>query len=124
MDTLSNRLPHVFSWLYVHNSSESKARDHVKSIVDTMVKQLSNRITTTQWMDSPTRKAALIKLEKLITLIGWQDWVLDCDKFREMHSHIRINPSSSFFGTLLEIDKSLTHEELRTLYRPQKRNDM
>jgi predicted metalloendopeptidase len=61
-DALSNRLPHVFSWLYVHNSSESKSRDPVKSIVSAITKEFTVRISDNRWMDEVTRRSALTKV--------------------------------------------------------------
>ena len=64
------------------------------------------------------------QLHKLITLVGWQEWLLDEHQFARMHSHIRVHKSMSFFDAIVQLDRDSAIEEFRSLNQTHERKDV
>lgn len=126
---LPKQWPAVDSRIYIdtHFSAREKAEAEllVKSLRIAFDKDLANH---TEWLDAPTRKAALEKLEAIKQTVGYEDWIVSDEALTTDYPHLN-NQSivrGKFFESalLIPVDSrraslSLLHQENVTLPNPR-----
>ncbi|KAI8926838.1 hypothetical protein BC831DRAFT_504232 [Entophlyctis helioformis] len=83
---------HVFVKYALNATQRAAATDLVQSLVSAF----RDRLQTMDWMDEPTRKAALAKLDNMVRVVGYPDWLTDAQTVAEYHSALEFDPEKYF----------------------------
>ena len=65
-------------------------------LVNHLVESFRHKITNLGWMDPPTKQAALAKLDNLVKVVGYPDWLIDTTKVAQYHSSLTFSKSEYF----------------------------
>ncbi|WP_308103014.1 MULTISPECIES: M13 family metallopeptidase [unclassified Nocardia] len=82
VDTVSQKLGQPLGKLYVAKHFPADARDRAKEMVADIMAAYRDNFTNSTWMSQPTRDAAIAKLGKIDTKIGYPDKWIDYSAVR------------------------------------------
>ncbi|XP_064645345.1 endothelin-converting enzyme 1-like isoform X2 [Lineus longissimus] len=103
----------ALSALYVKDYTKEEALKTGKTIVHYLRESLRTQIGDLKWMDEPTKKEALIKLDGMGLAVGYPDWILDQEKLDEHYNNMTV--SDQFIENCLN-DGVFTHERVIAKY--------
>lgn len=83
-------LPIATGALYVQTYFDEKSKDAASEMVNTIKQEFREILETVTWMDEKTRSAALCKVDKIETHIGYPNELMDKKKLTEFHEKLEI----------------------------------
>ena len=112
-------LPHAVGYMFVKETFTKQAKDNVKNIVDSLKIAFEANLDTLEWMDTPSKEAALRKLRSMRFKIGYPDYYdSNIERFDELHSFpVDINDYYSNVEKSVKSKVALSINRLRQPYR-------
>uniref|UniRef100_A0A336JZW6 CSON009745 protein n=1 Tax=Culicoides sonorensis TaxID=179676 RepID=A0A336JZW6_CULSO len=114
-DIINNRLSAAVGALYVRRYFQSDSKKEALEMVKNIRIEFEQTLKTVSWMDEQTRAEALRKLNKMETLIGYPDELMDDEKLIKYHADLNITVTNSFLENMLDIQKFFTDFEFKRL---------
>lgn len=94
-DTISAKIGHPLSRLYVEKNFSPESRRAVEDMVGRVRAEFRSRLAKNAWLTAATRKQALVKLDKVSITVGYPDKWID-------FSSVDVRPGD-YFGSLERI---------------------
>ncbi|XP_054717473.1 neprilysin-1-like [Uloborus diversus] len=83
---VTNLMPEALGRLYVERHFPVIARYHINKMLEMIRLAYSSTLDQSSWMDKETLLYALVKLQSIESMVGYQDWIMDdgkLDKYYE-----------------------------------------
>ncbi|XP_053211743.1 membrane metallo-endopeptidase-like 1 [Panonychus citri] len=108
---------HALKRLYVEKYFDSTSKNRVGTIVKTIKQYLINNLKTLSMADKDREMRNRIKrkLEKIETLVGYDDWIAKKDKVEDYYSDIPDYADRKYLGSIVDVVTGQTFKELRRL---------
>lgn len=79
--------------------------------------EFRENLKTVTWMDNITREAAIQKVDRITSHIGYADELLDDRKLDELYGHLDIHPDK-FYESILSINGYFSEKQFKSLREP------
>jgi neprilysin len=96
--------------LFVRKYFHEKSKLDMLTMVHELQMSFREILNETEWIDEPTRRLALKKLNSMSLKIGYPDFILNRNKLDEKYAMLQISPDKYFENTL-NVLQYLNHEE-------------
>ncbi|KAJ3032374.1 Endothelin-converting enzyme 2 [Rhizophlyctis rosea] len=93
---LGVHLNYLTGHLFVKYAFNETQKDAATDLVNHLIESFRYKITNLGWMDPPTKSAALAKLDNMVKVVGYPDWLIDTTKVSQYHSSLTFNPATYF----------------------------
>ncbi|KAG4071253.1 hypothetical protein HA402_003957 [Bradysia odoriphaga] len=103
--------------LYVKKHFEESSKAAALEIVDNIRDEFEKILQTVDWMDDVTRQAALEKLEKMATYIGYPDEIKNVTLLEEYYDGLEIDPEH-YLESYLKLNVFATKKSFEKLRKP------
>lgn len=116
-----NYFPLQLSALYVDKFFHKEGKTKVTHMVHQIKEALKKLISSSKWMDKPTKQVALKKLEYLQPSVAYPNDLFDLKKLDKSYHNISLN-KSTFFKDYLKIREEKHREVQGRLHKPVDRH--
>lgn len=99
-----------------------KTKTSVAKIVESIRKEFKNMIEDADWLDEITREAALLKLHKMVSLVGYPDELFDDEILIKHYENITVD-EAKLFENVLELNKFHLYTAFKDLHKPIEKAD-
>ncbi|XP_045472072.1 neprilysin-2-like [Harmonia axyridis] len=120
--SIASRLEVAAGALYVRKYFNKESKLDTEEIVKDVEEQFTKTLTTIDWMDQETKKAALEKLKNMDKYIAYPDELMDDSKLEEFYKNLQLT-SDNYIEIVLNISKFQTEKEMMLLSEPVVRSD-
>jgi len=86
----------------------------MKEMTKDLRRAFKESVADSEWMDEATRKAAQLKLEKMLESVGYPNEMLDRSIVEDLYKNLEVD-GSSFYRDKLKISK-YDHGKIRFIY--------
>jgi predicted metalloendopeptidase len=78
---------------YAFNATQ---RDNARKMLDGLFEAFRARLLELDWMDQITKRQSLNKLDNIVRIVGYPDWLSDPDTVEKYHKPLVLNPRKYF----------------------------
>lgn len=103
--------------LYVREHFNRKSKAAVNEAFEDIRAEFRDNLQTVSWMDNKTRAAAIHKVNRMSSHVGYADELLDDKKLEEFYAVLDIHPDK-FFRSILSINGFFTEKQFKLLREP------
>lgn len=103
--------------LYIRKYFNRKSKAAVHQAFEDIRTEFRTNLQDVSWMDNVTREAAIRKVDRMTSHIGYADELLDDKKLEEFYNVIDIHPDK-FFSSILSINNFFTDKQFKMLREP------
>jgi predicted metalloendopeptidase len=129
-DRVSAKLPDLISRYYVAENFDSKSKEDMNYLIESIETAMTNRLEEVDWLDDATFDEAETKLEKVINFIGYEPqnvsypYVLTSDAFFENREKIALATFDAAFKKIgrpaVRDEMEMNANEVNAFYYPSK----
>ena len=116
LDFVSEELGEIVGKVYVEKNFSAEAKKNTEEMIKYIKIAFQNRIKNLTWMSEETKKAALEKLSKINSKIGypnvWRDF-----------ASLKLNPEDTLYGQISTIKKWYYSYDLKKVGKPVDKNE-
>lgn len=122
IDLASGSLSTGSGALYVRKYFKQNAKEAALEMVNEIKKEFESILKTVPWMDDTTRAAAMSKVKKMVTHIGYPDELMDDKKLIEFYTNVTID-ENKYLESILSINIFGTDRAFKKLREPVNKTD-
>lgn len=110
----TGRMSYAASALYVRKHFDKKDKEAVLEMIDNLHGSFREILISNDWMDNKTRAFALHKDEKMQSLIGYPDFVLNDAELDKYYETLRLSEGDTY---AMMVQKTSRWSQLRSFHR-------
>ena len=114
-DLVTSNFDIAMASLYVRKHFDQESKKVALEMVNVIKTEFEENLKKVTWMDEKTRSAALVKVKKIVTHIGYPDELVDDKKLIEFHKNVKVDETKLLESVLslnvFEADR--TYEKLK-----------
>ncbi|ETN72974.1 peptidase family M13 [Necator americanus] len=111
------KMPQVVGAVYVREVSEEEIKVAVDEIVAGIVEEFKRTLMNNIWMNNETKKAVLLKVDRMDRMVAYSDVLLDNKKLDDIHEHLLLAKPPPFLDMVDKMDNALSQDEFKSLLR-------
>ncbi len=96
VEETGRNLRYLSGHVFVNYAFNETQRAHAKTMVDALFTAFRERITELEWMDKETKYLSLKKLDNIVKIIGYPDWLANSTLVSERYKPLILNPHNYF----------------------------
>ncbi|KAK6744168.1 hypothetical protein RB195_011089 [Necator americanus] len=89
----------------------------VDEIVAGIVEEFKRTLMNNIWMNNETKKAVLLKVDRMDRMVAYSDVLLDNKKLDDIHEHLLLAKPPPFLDMVDKMDNALSQDEFKSLLR-------
>ena len=113
-------LKYLAGHLFIKYAFNTTQKARAEEMVDNLFETLRNRFLELEWMDHSTKRAAIKKLDNLVRIVGFPDWVMDPYEVADYYKPLKFKPNSYFENAV----QAQIFTELMPSIRHSRNNDI
>lgn len=118
VQSVTSTFPISVGALYVRKYFREEYKHAVLDMVNNIKDVFLNILKKVDWMDDVTRKAALDKVDAMVTHIGYPNELMNDSKITDYYKGLEINSEDNYLNAILHLNKFETFKTLRNLREP------
>ena len=122
VDISSGSVPISVGALYIRKHFQKDSKAAALDMVNRIKVEFEKILKTVPWMDETTRKAALAKVEKMTTHIGYPDELMDDNKLIEFYKTVTVD-ENKYLESILKLNVFGTDRAFKKLREAVNKTD-
>ncbi|KAJ3275253.1 Endothelin-converting enzyme 2 [Terramyces sp. JEL0728] len=122
IDETGDNLRYLSGHIYIKYAFNETQKAAATEMVDNLFSALRRRILELDWMDDSSKNAAVAKLDNIVKIVGYPDWVKDAHKILDYYQPLKFSPDTYFENAvqsqiLTEFMPSIRHSRKNSVER-------
>ncbi|KAJ3322537.1 Endothelin-converting enzyme 2 [Boothiomyces sp. JEL0866] len=122
IEETGDNLRYLSGHIYIKYAFNETQKIAATEMVDNLFSALRSRLLELDWMDETSKNAAVAKLDNIVKIVGYPDWVKDAHKILEYYQPLRFSPDTYFENAvqsqiLTEFMPSIRHSRRNSVER-------
>ncbi|XP_070498436.1 neprilysin-2-like [Chironomus tepperi] len=122
IDTTTSSLKVALSSMYVRKYFDPVSKKNALDMVDAIKKEFEEILKKVSWMGDETRKAALVKVKKMYTNVGYPDELIGDQKIIDFYKSVNVD-DKKYLESILSINEFETDREFQKLREAVNKTD-
>ncbi|KAI9007116.1 hypothetical protein BC832DRAFT_554286 [Gaertneriomyces semiglobifer] len=121
---LGNYLSYLSGHIFVKYAFNATQKDAATDLVNNLVQAFRSELQTLEWMDDATRTAAVAKVDNIVEVVGYPDWLIDTAEVAEYHANLVFSVDSYYENAVKAQAFSLFASSIRQIGSTFARKDL
>ncbi|KAJ3254920.1 Endothelin-converting enzyme 2 [Boothiomyces macroporosus] len=122
IDETGDNLRYLSGHIYIKYAFNETQKMAATEMVDNLFSALRSRLLELDWMDETSKQAAVAKLDNIVKIVGYPDWVKDAHKILEYYQPLKFSADTYFENAvqsqiLTEFMPSIRHSRRNSVER-------
>lgn len=118
----SSYFPIATGALYVRKFFNEKSKETASEMVHSIKNEFEEILSNVSWMDDKTKAAALCKVEKMVSHIGYPDELMDDKKLIDYYEGLHV-PEHEYLKSVLNLNRFRLDSEVKKFRMPVNKTD-